>query len=107
MEGKITEEELEKNSEAEAEDSNAVGRSEVKEAGGLESLAMEVDNGGESEVVAVEEGKRSGGRKWAPLSPPKQVRKRAHTVTVTQTTMGSQVKTESMGSMGIGCEWCI
>ena len=66
------EEELERNSEVEGEDSEAVGRSEVNEAAGPESSAMEVDNGSESKVAAVEEGKRSGGQKQAPLSPPKQ-----------------------------------
>ena len=68
---------------------------------------MEVDEGGESEVVAVEEGQRSGRRKRAPSSPPKQSRKRARAATATQTTTGSQVRTESTGSVGIGCERCV
>ena len=101
------EEELEQNSEAEAEDVKVVVGSEVKETGGPESLAMEADDGSESEVVAVEEGKRSRGQKWAPSLPPKQVRKRACAVTAMQMTVGSQVKTESMRSVGIGCEWCV
>ena len=54
IEGQITEEELEWNSEVEAEDVKVVVGSEVEETGGLESLAMEVDEGGESEVVTVE-----------------------------------------------------
>ena len=107
MEGQITEEELEWNSEAEAEDVKVAVGSEVEETGGLESSAMEVDNGGKSEVAAVEKGKQSRGWKWAPSLPPKQVRKRARATTAMQTTMGSQAKMESMGSGGIGCDWCI
>ena len=69
---------------------------------------MEVDEGGESEVAAVEEeGKRGGGRKRAPSSPPKQSRKRARAATATQTTTGSQARTEGTGSVGKGCERCI
>ena len=68
---------------------------------------MEVDDGSESKVVAVEEEKQSGGWKWVLSSPLKQLRKRACAATATQMTTGSQVKTESAGSMGIGCEQCI
>ena len=60
IEGQITEEELEWNSEAEADVKVAVG-SEVEETGGPESSAMEVDDSGESEVVAVEEEGKCGG----------------------------------------------
>ena len=107
MEGQITEEELEWNSEAGAEDVEVAVGSEIEETRGLESSAMEVDNGGESEVVAVEKGKQSGGWKWVLSSPPKQSRKRACATMATQTTMGSQAKTESMGSGGIGCDQCV
>ena len=92
--------------EVEAEDSEVAGRSEVEEAAGLESLAMEVDNGSESKVAAVEEGKRSRGQKWVPSLPPKQMRKRACATTAMQSTVGSQTKMESMGTVGTGCERC-
>ena len=57
MEGQITEEELEWNSEGEAENVKVAVVSEVEETGRPESSAMEVDDGGESEVAAVEQGR--------------------------------------------------
>ena len=109
VEGKMTEEEFERDSEveAEAEGDEAVGTEEVEESGRMETSAMEVDEGGESEVVTAEKGKRSGGRKRAPSSPPKQLRKRARATTAMQMTAGSQARTESTGSVGIRCERCI
>ena len=107
VEGKMTEEEFERDSEVEAEGDEAAGTEEVEESGRVETSVMEVDEGGESEVVTAEKGKRSGGRKRAPSSPPKQSRKRAHAATATQTTAGSQARMESTGSVGIGCKRCI
>ena len=106
IEGQITEEELERNSEAEADIEVAVG-SEVEETGGPESSAMEVDDGGESEVVAVEEETKRGGRKRAPSSPPKASRKRARAATATQSQAGSQSKAGGVEHTGTRCERCV
>ena len=65
VEGKMMEEEFEQNSEVEAEAEveveEATGTEEVKETGGMEASAMEVDEGSESEVVAIEEESKSSG----------------------------------------------
>ena len=62
LEGWLTQAELEVNSEAEemgeAEGSEAVRMEEVGMTGGTQSLAMEVDEEGEDEVVVVEEVKQ-------------------------------------------------
>ena len=109
VDGKMTEEEFEQDLEADAEveGDKVTGMEEVKETGWMVALAMEVDADGESEVMAVEKGQRSGGQKRVLLSPPKQLRKRAHTATVMQMTTGSQVKMDSTRHIGIGCEWCV
>ena len=61
LEGRMSQAELEIDSEAEemgeAEGSEAVGTEEVGTTGGTQSLAMEVDEEGEDEVVVVEEAK--------------------------------------------------
>ena len=106
IEGQIMEEELEWNSEAEADIEVAVG-SRVEETGDPESSAMEVDGGSESKVVAVEEGGKRGGQKQVPSLPPKVSRKRAHAAMVTQSQVGSQLKAGSVGHMGTQCEWCV
>ena len=62
LEGRLSQEALEVDLEAEemgeAEGSEAVGTEEVGTTGGTQSLAMEVDEEGEDEVVVVEEVKR-------------------------------------------------
>ena len=78
-----------------------------EESGRMEPSAMEVDEGGESEVVAVEEGQQGGGQKCVPSLSPKAPRKRVHAMTATQSQVGSQLKTRSMGSMGTPCKWCV
>ena len=88
----------------EAEESKAVGTEEVGMTGGTQSSAVEVDEEGEDEVVAVEEVKQGEMRKQAPSSPPKSSRKRVRAGMVTQPPAGSQVKGSSMqGSQaGVG-----
>ena len=80
LEGRLSQEALEVDSEAEemgeAEESEAIGTEEVGTIGGTQSSAMEVDEEGEDEVVVVEEVKRGETRKQVPLSPPKSSRKR-------------------------------
>ena len=96
LEGWLSQEALEINLEAEemgeAEGSKAVRTEEVGTTGGTQSLAMEVNEEGEDEVVVVEEVKRGEMRKWAPSSLPKSSRKRVQAGMVTQTLAGSQVK---------------
>ena len=96
LEGRLSQEALEVNSEAEEmgdpEGSEAVGMEEFGTTGGTQSLVMEVDEEGEDEVVVVEETKRGETRKWALSSPPKSSRKRVRAGTATQTPVGSQVK---------------
>ena len=79
LEGRLSQEALEVDSEAEemgeAEGSKAVRMEEVGMTGGTQSSAMEVDEEGEDEVVVLEV-KQGEKRKWAPLSPPKSSRKR-------------------------------
>ena len=62
LEGQLSQEALEVDSEAEemgeSEGSEAVGMEEVGTTGGTQSSAMEVDKEGEDEVVVVEEVKR-------------------------------------------------
>ena len=100
--------ELEIDSEAEemveAEGSEAVRTEEFGTTGGTQSLAMEVDEEGEDEVVVIEEVKRGEMRKRAPSLPPKSSRKRVRAGTATQTPAGSQVKGSSVqGSQaGVG-----
>ena len=79
LEGQMSQAELEIDSEAEemgeAEGSEAVRMEEVGMTGGTQSSAMEVDEEGEDEVVVLEV-KQGEKRKWAPLLPPKLLRKR-------------------------------
>ena len=108
LEGRLSQEVLEVDSEAEemeeAEESEAVGTEEFGATGGTQSSAMEVDEEGEDEVVTVEEVKRGETRKRAPSSPPKSSRKRVRAETTTQPPAGSQVKGSSVqGSQaGVG-----
>ena len=80
LEGRLSQEALEVDSEAEemgeAEESEAVGTEEFGATGGTQSLGMEVDEEGEDEVVVVEQVKRGEMRKRALSSPPKSLRKR-------------------------------
>ena len=80
LEGRLTQAELEIDSEAEemgeAEESEVVGTEEIGMMGGTQSLAMEVDEEEQDEVVVVEEVKRGEMRKWAPSLLPKLSRKR-------------------------------
>ena len=100
LEGRMSQAELEIDSEAEemveAEGSEAVGMEEFGMTGGTQSSAMEVDKEGEDEVVVVEEAKRGETRKRAPSSPPKSSRKRVRAGTATQPPVGSQVKGSSV-----------
>ena len=70
----ITAEEFEKDSEAEAEESEVTGVAVIKDKVGAQVSEMEVDDTGEDEVV-VEDLKSKGGRKRAPSLPPKLSRK--------------------------------
>ena len=120
LEGKITDVDLDKDSEEEEETeagrSEALGTEDVEGIGGSQSSLMDVDGDDDVEVVAVEDG-RHGGRKRAPLSPPKASRKRARVATAMQTPVGSQakggsmqgsqVKTGGAGSVGVSCERCV
>ena len=80
LEGRLSQAALEVDSEVEemgeAEGSEAVWMEEVGMTGGTQSLAMEVNEEGEDEVVVVEEVKRGEMRKQALSSPPKSSRKR-------------------------------
>ena len=111
MDGKMMEEEFERDSEAgaeaEAEAEEAMGTEEVEETGAMEASAMEVDGDGKSEVVAMEEERKSGGRKQTLSSLPKASRKRQRTVTAMQSQVGSQPKARSTGSMETLCEQCV
>ena len=96
----MTQAELEVDLEAEemrkAEKSEAVGMEEVGTTGGMQLLAMEVNEEEEDEVVVVEEAKQGETRKQAPSSPPKLSRKRVRAGTATQTPAGSQAKGSSV-----------
>ena len=97
LEGRLSQEALEIDSEAEemgeAEGSEAVGTEEVGTTGGTQLSAMEVDEEGEDEVVVVEEVKQGEMRKQVLSSLPKSSRKRVQAGTATQTPAGSQVGT--------------
>ena len=96
LEGQITQAQLKADSEAEqsaeVEESEAVKMEDVGMTGGTQSLAMEVDEEEEDEVVIVEEVKQGEMWKWAPSLPPKTLRKRVQVGTVTQMPAGSQVQ---------------
>ena len=80
LEGRLSQEALEVDSEAEEmgdpEGSKAIGTEEFGTTGGTQLSAMEVDEEGEDEVIVVEEAKRGEMRKWAPSLLPKSSRKR-------------------------------
>ena len=121
LEGQMSQAVLEIDSEVEemveAEGSEAVGMEEFGTTGGTQSSAMEVDEEGEDEVVAIEEVKRGEMRKRAPSSPPKSSWKWVRAGTATQTPVGSQVKGGSaqgsqaemgtIGSTGGLCWRCV
>ena len=71
----MTVEEFERDSEAGVERSEVTGEGGAKEITRMQMLEMEVDDG--EDKVVVEKSRVSGGRKWAPSSPPKLLRKRA------------------------------
>ena len=75
----ITAEEFEKDLEEEVERSEALGDVVREDVLGTQTSEMEVDDAGEDKVVAKNTTPK-GGRKWAPSSPPKPSRKRAHTL---------------------------
>ena len=106
LEGRLSQEALEVDSEAEEmgdpEGSEAVGTEEFGTTGGTQSSAMEVDEEGEDEVVVVEETKRGETRKRAPSSPPKSSRKRVQAGMVTQMPAGSQVRGGSVQGSQVG-----
>ena len=106
LEGRLSQEALEVDSEAEEmgdpEGSEAVGMEEFGTTGGTQSSAMEVDEEGEDEVVVVEEAKRGETRKRAPSSPPKSSRKRVRAGTATQPPAGSQMKGTSVQGSQVG-----
>ena len=100
LEGRMSQAELENDSEAEemveAEGSEIIGMEEFGTTGGTQSSAMEVDEEGEDEAVVVEEAKRGETTKRAPSLLPKSSRKRVRAGTATQTPAGSQVKGSSV-----------
>ena len=69
---------------------------EVGTTGGTQSLAMEVNEEGEDEVIVVEEVKQGETRKRVLSLPPKALRKRVRVGTVTQMPVGSQVMGSSV-----------
>ena len=113
LEGRLTQAELEIDSEAEetgeAEESKVVRTEEIGTMGGTQSLAMEVDKEEQDEVVVVEEVKRGEMRKWAPSFPPKLSRKRVQVGSQVHgsSVQGSQVGLGTAGSMGKPCWRCI
>ena len=111
LEGWLSQEALEVNSEAEemgeAEESEAVGTEEVGTTGGTQLSVMEVDEEGEDEVVVVEEVKRGEMRKRAPSLPPKSSRKRVRAGMATQTPAGSQAGVGTAVSMVNPCWRCV
>ena len=98
------------------EESEVVGMQEVGMTGGTQLSVMEVDDG-EDEIVVLGEVKQGETHKWAPLLPPKMLRKRVCMVMVIQMPVGSQAKgglvqesqvgSGSVGSIGTPCERCI
>ena len=74
-----------------------MGTEDVEGTSGMQPSVMEVDEGGEDKVVAVNEGKPSRWKKWAPLSPPKLSRKWVHTMMATQMQVGGQEKAAWQG----------
>ena len=106
LEGQLSQATLEVNLEVEemgeAEGSEAVGTEDIGTTGGTQSLAMEVDEEEQNEVVVVEEIKQGNMRKQAPSSLPKSSRKRVRAGTATQMPAGSQVKGSSAQGSQVG-----
>ena len=100
---KITESELERDSEPDEEIEHATGEEEVEEAAGTEGSAMEVDDAGEDEVMAIDDVKQTGGRKRAPSSPPKPSKKRARAATSTPVVATSTIPCERCTRQKIVC----
>ena len=94
LEGRLTQVELEIDSEVEemgeAEESEVIGMEELGTMGGTQLSAMEVDEEEEDEVVVVEEVKQGEMRKQAPLSLLKMSRKSVCTAMAMQLSVGSQ-----------------
>ena len=99
----ITESDLERDSDAEEEEgrSAATRKEEVEDVMGTEASAMEVDDAGGDEGMAVDGALASSRRKRAPSSPPKPSNKRARAATTTQ------AKAAIVGTASVSCERCI
>ena len=101
----ITAEEFERDSEAEAERSEIVEDIAGKDALGMQTSEMEVDDAGEDKVVVEDKGSK-GRRKRAPSSPPKLSRKRTHTSTAVVSKPIVIERKDSSASAVTSCEWC-
>ena len=101
----ITAEEFEKDSEAEAEGSEVTGVAVIEDKVGAQVSRMGVDDAGEDEVV-VEDLKSKGGRKRAPSSPPKPLRKRTHASTAIRSKPTVIERTDSSASTVTACDRC-
>ena len=101
----ITAEEFEKDSEAEAEESEVTGVTVIEGKVGAQVSEMEVDNAGEDKVV-VEDLKSKGGRKRAPSSPPKPSRKRTRASTAIGSKPAAIERTDSSASAVTACDRC-
>ena len=101
----ITAEEFEKDSEAEAEESEVTGVTVIEDKGGAQVSEMEVDDAGEDKVV-VEDLKSKGGRKRAPSSPPKPSRKRTRASTAIGSKPAVIERTDSSASAVTACDRC-
>jgi hypothetical protein len=108
MAQRITESELERDSEAEEEEARGAGTGEegLEGAGGTTSSAMEVDDEGEDEVMADDDVKPVGGRKRAPSSPPKPPTKRARAATAILARLDSQAPVGTGAIVESPCERC-
>ena len=101
LDERIMQEEFESDSEGEvamAERSKAMGDEEIGEVETQVSGDMDMDSG-EDEVVLV------ATQKWAPSSPPKTIRKRAHATAGSQEMVVTAVI--NRGDSVEACEWCL
>ena len=98
---------LEVEENVEAEGSEVVGMENVRMTGGTQLSVMEINEEEKDEVIVVEETKQGETWKQAPLSPPKTLRKRVCVAMGTQPSVGSQVGSGNVGSMGRPCERCV
>ena len=101
----ITVEEFERDSEAEAERSEVVGEVVGEDTLGTQTSEMEVDDVGEDEVVAEDKGSK-GGRKRAPSSPPKLLRKRTCASIAVLSKPTVIERTDSSASAVTACDRC-